>query len=297
MVTIRMIIDKLLKFLKLAMAAIAICVLAIVLTVYFTVASCMNDFSFFSKSVLHPINSSPKDYESAEIKGTTKQSFYIPCSDGSKMHALFFKNLHSDQLLLVNHGAGGNLLGRMYIAEAAEKAGCSTLLYDYRGYALSTGSFNLDTILEDGLTAYDYATKVLKYPADKIIICGESIGSAVAAQTATQRKCARVLMLCGVTRLSVAARKIFPIMWIYPDFAFAKNKINNSETIKLVHAPLLFIHGAKDEQVPYQCSEEMFARASEPKKIVILPNSSHNDLGTADIQSFQRAICDFLKPQ
>ncbi len=109
--------------------------------------------------------------------------------------------------MIANHGAGGNLLGRVYIAQSAAVANCSTLLYDYRGYALSTGKFDLDSILEDGLTVYDYARKTLGYPAQKIIVCGESIGSAVACQTAANRPCGGLLLLSGVTRLPVAVRK------------------------------------------------------------------------------------------
>lgn len=254
----------------------------------------MQDFEFFSKAVLHPQKSPEKAYNREPIDGIKKQSFFIPCSDGSNMHALFFKKPDAEKLVIVNHGAGGNLLGRIYIARAAAKANCSTLLYDYRGYGLSTGKFDLNNILEDGLTAYDYAVKELRHPAGKIIVCGESIGSAVACQTVEKRPSAGLLLLCGVTRLPVAIRHIFPVFWIFPDSCFAKTKIDNPVTIKNVHVPVLLVHGKIDEQVPYQCSEDNFAAASEPKKLVLLPHCGHDDIGKHDSEEFQKAIGEFV---
>jgi len=282
------------KFLKI-IAVVTVFLAAIILgTIYYATAVTMNDFDFFSRAVLHPFVFPKEAYDIEPVPGIKKVSLFIPCADGAKMHALYFKKPGADKLVIVNHGAGGNLLGRVYIAQSAALAGASTLLYDYRGYAQSTGKFNLDTILEDGLTAYDYANKKLGYPANKIIECGESIGSAVASQTAVKRPCAGVLMLCGVTRLPAAVRKIFPIFWIFPDAIFAKNKINNLETIQNVHAPILFIHGKLDAQVPYQGSEEMFAKASKPKQLVLLPDCGHDDLGRKDAEQFQKAMDDFL---
>lgn len=262
--------------------------------IYFVILHTISDFTYFSKAVLHPRVSAKEAYDVEPVPGIKKESIFIPCSDGSKMHAWLFKKTGADGLVIINHGAGGNLIGRAYIAKRAATANCSSLLYDYRGYAQSTGDFNLDTILEDGLTVYDYARKELGYPAEKIIVCGESIGSAVAAQTAAVRPCAGVIILCGVSRLPVAIRKIVPIFWLFPDAAFAKNKIDNPRTFKSVHVPVLFVHGKKDEQVPYECSEVNFKAASEPKTIVLLPGCGHDDLGVFDSAMFQKAIDDFV---
>ncbi len=263
--------------------------------IYYCAVQTMHDFSFFSKAVLHPRVSPKEAYDSEPVEGIKKVSLFIPCPDGSKMHAWLFKKPGADKLMIVNHGAGGNLIGRSYIAVRAAKAGCSSLLYDYRGYGQSTGTFNLDTILEDGLTVYDYARKDLGYSADDIIECGESIGSAVAAQTAAARPCAGLLILCGVSRLPVAVKHIFPAFWIFPDSCFAETKIDNPSTMKSIHVPVLFVHGKRDEQVPYQSSETNFAAAAEPKKIVLLPGCGHDDLGRYDSEMFQKSIDEFVQ--
>ncbi len=61
-----------------------------------------------------------------------------------------------------------------------------------------------------------------------------------------------------------------------------------------MHVPVLLVHGKLDEQVPYECSQENFAAASEPKKLVLLPNCGHDDVGRQDAAEFQNAINDFF---
>lgn len=264
------------------------------IAIYYFVAKAMNDFAFLSSAVLHPRTAAKEAYDIETVAGIKKISLFIPCSDGSEMHAWYFKKPNSDRLLIANHGAGGNIIARTYIAESAAKANYSTLLYDYRGYALSSGKCDLNSILDDGLTVYDYATRKMGYSSNKVVECGESIGTAVACQTAALRPCAGLVMLSGLTQLPTPVRHIFPILAIFPDFIYAKNRIDNIATIKSVHVPVLFVHGKHDEQVPYLCSQQMYAAASEPKRLVLLPNCAHDDVGRKDSEQFQEAMSTFL---
>ncbi|MBI4496591.1 MAG: alpha/beta fold hydrolase [Chloroflexi bacterium] len=45
---------------------------------------------------------------------------------------------------------------------------------------------------------------------------------------------------------------------------------------KLSPRPLLLIHGADDQRLPPSCSEYLYARALEPKELVILPGTRHS---------------------
>jgi len=284
-------VRKILKVVCIFFAALIVTELA---AVYYFVATAMSDFEFLSKAVLHPRSATSKEYDIEPVTGIKKVSLYIPCIDGSKMHGWYFKQPNSDRLVIVNHGAGGNLITRTYVASSAAVANCSSLLYDYRGYARSTGKCNLDTILEDGLTAYDFAVKQLGYSPNKIIQCGESIGTAVACQVAAKKRCAGLIMLSGLTQLPTPVRHIYPIFSIFPDSVYAKNQIDNIASVKSVHVPILFVHGKLDEQVPFRCSQEMFTAASEPKTLVLLPNSAHDDVGRSDAEMFHSAINTFL---
>jgi fermentation-respiration switch protein FrsA (DUF1100 family) len=39
--------------------------------------------------------------------------------------------------------------------------------------------------------------------------------------------------------------------------------------------PLVLIHARGDEQVPYTWSEELYAHASEPRKLILVPGGHH----------------------
>ena len=41
---------------------------------------------------------------------------------------------------------------------------------------------------------------------------------------------------------------------------------------------LLLLHARGDEQVPYTTSEELFAAAHEPKRLLVLPGGHHRSL-------------------
>ena len=47
------------------------------------------------------------------------------------------------------------------------------------------------------------------------------------------------------------------------------------EAVEQLGKPLLLIHARGDEQVPYQHSEELYARAGEPKRLVLIEGGDH----------------------
>ena len=56
-------------------------------------------------------------------------------------------------------------------------------------------------------------------------------------------------------------------------------------------APLLIIHGARDNVVPIALGERLYALANEPKRFVRFADGGHNDL---DRYGAQAALRQFL---
>jgi pimeloyl-ACP methyl ester carboxylesterase len=194
----------------------------------------------------------------------------------------------------VSHGNAGNISNRIYLANALTRAGCSVLLYDYRGYGVSTGTPTITGILQDGLSVYDFAHDKLQYPAEKIILYGESIGTAVTCNIACNRQCEAVILQSGIGSLPSVGRHIFPILWLFPDSIVAEPHLDNVASVKTLHVPLLLCHGMVDNIVPFHESERMFASANQPKQLVLLPHCGHNDMGVYDTREFNDAICNFV---
>ncbi len=51
---------------------------------------------------------------------------------------------------------------------------------------------------------------------------------------------------------------------------------------RLAPRPLLLAHGVADEVLPFQCSRDIYARASEPKRIILYPDCRHGLDGCRD---------------
>ncbi|HEY9773038.1 MAG TPA: alpha/beta fold hydrolase [Planktothrix sp.] len=279
---------------RVAIATSFAIVFAIFAAVYCLVAIKLHDPATLNLLVLRPLVGAT-DYYSRELSPSLKKKvFFIPACDGSKIDAWFFKVDGSDKLTIVNHGNAGNLANRFYLAKVLTQAHSNVLMYDYRGYGLSTGVATVPGILQDGLTVYDYARQKLGYAPDKIILYGESIGTAVTCNIAKNRECAAVILQSGIGSLPAVGRSLMPFLWLFPDVLFAEPHLDNVAVVHDIHVPILFCHGAIDRIVPCSESKRMFANANEPKQLVVLPDCGHNDMGVQNKKEFYDAIGNFV---
>jgi fermentation-respiration switch protein FrsA (DUF1100 family) len=271
--------------------------LVIVCGIYACIASALHSKATLSFLILRPGVGADEFYEQELVPGIKKQSLFVTAVDGSKLHAWLFKlpGSVSKKLALVSHGNAGNLSNRIYLANALTKSGCSVLLYDYRGYGLSTGKCSIDNICDDGATMYKFATGDLGYKPNQIVLYGESIGTAVTCSVAANFPCAGVILQSGFSSLPSVGRHLFPVLMLFPDAIFAEPQFRDSDRVKELHVPILFLHGKLDHVVPFQDSELMFANANQPKSLVLLPDCGHNDMGVQNATEFHGAIGGFIK--
>jgi len=104
-----------------------------------------------------------------------------------------FKLLRDDPdalLVLYFHGAAGTLASGYRpasyraLSAAAPDTKIHVVAIDYRGFGSSTGSPSEDGLLTDALTLADWATKQVGIPAERIVLFGQSLGTAVAISLA-----------------------------------------------------------------------------------------------------------------
>src|SRR5262249_51635795 len=85
-------------------------------------------------------------------------------------------------VVLYLHGNGGALRYRVDRFRALTADGTGLVALSYRGYAGSSGTPSEAGLLSDAAAAYAFAAS--RYPPDKIVIWGESLGSGVAVAAA-----------------------------------------------------------------------------------------------------------------
>jgi len=106
-----------------------------------------------------------------------------------------------------------------------------------------------------------------------VVIHGESLGSAVAVDLASRRPCAGLVLEAPFTSTRDMASRILPVagpllIWSY----------NSKSKIGQVRAPLLIMHGDRDEVVPFDLGRALYEAAPEPKTFWQIPGAGHNDI-------------------
>lgn len=216
-----------------------------------------------------------------------------------QLHALYLQVPRSDRLILITHGNAGNLGHRVGLAAILAKIGSSVLVFDYQGYGESSGPARVDALIDNAEAAYHYAHDELKYPCDRIVLYGESIGCGVASDTATRlgalslTPAAIILQSPFLSLTSCAKDKIF-FLRLVPDSFFPPPALDNLAYVKSAHPPLLVIHGDRDQILPVQYGRTLFDEATKPKALYISEGQGHNDVGIADARLFVESVTGFL---
>ncbi len=234
------------------------------------------------------------EYQYTTMDGIPVKEVFFTNSAGNKLHGFYWKAPGgAKKTVLFMHGNAGNIGHRLLLAKAIKDAGASIFLFDYRGYGKSEGKSGVAEIIDDSKCAYDYLENELKVAPKDIVLYGESIGGAVACALAKDHKSGGLILDSTFTSLLRIAKKKIWVYNMYPDFLESSPSLNNIEYLSHDHPPLLIIHGQLDEILPLSEAQANFQAATEPKKFVPLPGSTHNNKG-ADGPLYLKTLKDFL---
>lgn len=259
-------------------------------------------YVFKDLGVLHPMQDEtwkPQMSKMDELFKTKSKILKIPIATfkgkgEGNLSACLVEKPGSDKLLLVSHGNAGNLGHRLGLASLLVSSGASVLLYDYQGFGESNGTATCNNLLSDGLTAFDYAVNSLHYKPENIIIYGESVGCGVTTHIMQNRPAGKVILQSPFTSLSNAARDKLFFLWVLPASLTPEPNFDNLAAVQKPHAPLLLIHGDKDQILPMSYSETLFAKALAPKQLYIGHDEGHNDIGLKNAAGLTEAVKKFV---
>ena len=60
--------------------------------------------------------------------------------------------------------------------------------------------------------------------------------------------------------------------------------------------PVLIVHGAEDRYVPARLSEALYAAAPQPKKLLLIPNGTHNNSAWMGDAEYRQALRELFGP-
>jgi hypothetical protein len=210
----------------------------------------------------------------------------LDTADGEKVVAWHLPPRGDRPVVLYFHGNGGALRYRVDRFMALTADGMGLVALSYRGYGGSTGSPTEAGLIADGEAAYGFAAA--RYPAERIVVWGESLGSGIGVAIAARHKIGRLVLEAPFTSAADVGARVY---WYLPVRTLMKDPFHSDRRIGQVTAPLLVLHGARDPVVPIGLGERLFALANEPKRLVRFADGGHEDL---DLHGAQQAFRSFL---
>jgi fermentation-respiration switch protein FrsA (DUF1100 family) len=161
------------------------------------------------------------------------------------------------------------------------ETGWTVLLPEYRGYGGLPGLPSYEGSQRDAHAAYAWARDSLGVPPGRIAIFGFSLGSAVAAELASEVQPPVLVLQAPFT----SARDMARIAGTWPVGAIwrwiARVHFDTRARVAVLDAPVWVIHGGSDGVVPARMGRAVHAAARQPGAYVEIPRAGHNDLPEA----------------
>jgi uncharacterized protein len=214
------------------------------------------------------------------------QEVALTTADGEHIFAWHVPPRDDKPVILYFHGNGGALHYRVPRFAKLTEDGVGLIAVEYRGYGGSSGSPSEAGLIADAEAGYAFATA--HYPPQQIVLWGESLGSGVAVALAAEKPVDRVILEAPFTSAFAVAASRY---WYMPVRLLMKDKFRSDQRIGKVTAPLLILHGAQDQVVPFAQGERLFELANKPKHIVRFLDGGHEDL---DANGALGAVARFL---
>lgn len=213
--------------------------------------------------------------------GTRLVGWFLPPKDGGR----------AAPGLLWFYGNGETIGAIWPVIRDFRPPNAALLVVDYPGYGASGGRASEAGIYEAGALAYQALVSHAGVDSTRIYVYGRSLGSAVATRTAADHPVAGLILESPFTSArDMAARtyRIFPLFLV-------RLKLDNLETIRRVHCPVLVFHGNADMLVPMDMGRRVAEAAPGPKEFVIIEGAGHNETYDRGGRSYRDKLAQFVR--
>jgi len=197
--------------------------------------------------------------------------------------ALYLPDEQPTAGVVICHGAGSAKESHFDFGRAAQAIGLAALAYDARGHGHSEGALGPGA-WEDALTMCELLRSTAG--VSEVALRGSSMGgfTAIGAASLARGQVAAVAAICPATEEGLlrglrtghlegfrADREALG-RWL------VTVSVRDAAASLAPDTALLLMHAKGDEQVPYTVSEELYAAAGEPKRLLLVPGGHHRSL-------------------
>lgn len=225
------------------------------------------------RELVFPRDPAKADIASAELAAAEEVS--VATADGERLVAWVVPPRAGKPVVLYFHGNSGNLgrPGRIERFRGLTEDGAGLFAVSYRGYGGSSGLPSEEGLLQDARAAYGVAAA--RFGAGNLIGYGESLGTGVVLKLAAEVPLQAVVLEAPYRSTLSVAQGTYPYL---PLSLLMKDQFRSDAVIGRVKAPLLVLHGERDQVIPFAQGQQLYELANAPKRFLRFPAGRHSDL-------------------
>lgn len=191
---------------------------------------------------------------------------------------------------IVFHGNAGHAGQRSYYAAALAPLGFRVILAEYPGYGPRGGKLGEKSLVAD---AEQTIALVHERYGSPLLVIGESLGAAVAAEAVSRQKdkVAGLMLLTPWDRLENIASLHYPwlpVKWLLTD------PYDSTAHLASFRRPVLVMVAERDSTVPARFGQALFDGLGAPKRLSVIPGAEHSDWRDRVDDAWWRQSMDFL---
>jgi len=207
--------------------------------------------------------------------GLSYQDVNATTEDGIRIHGWFVPRQSARITVLILHGNAGNISHRLGWIQLLHELEAHVMIIDYRGYGRSEGKPFEKGLYRDARAAYEWWARERASDHSKLVLIGESLGGAVAVDLAAAVPVDGIVLQSTFTTAWDMAKTLMPVGLLQP---LTGARFDSAGKIRKIRCPKLFIHGNRDEIVPFRLGRRLYEEAPPPKEFYEVAGAGHNDL-------------------
>ena len=234
----------------------------------------------------------------------------LKSQDDLNLHAAYIDQ-NSHIYMIMVHGYRGDGASIISPIKQMKKAGYNLLIPDLRGHGFSEGDYigmGWDD-REDIIQWIDYLLS--KDPHASIILYGVSMGGATVMDVAGEKLPHQVKAIiedCGYTSVWDIFKAHIDMNNIESEEAlhmaslvtkiragYYLEDVRPIEQVKKSQTPMLFIHGAEDNFVPFSMVNELYNAATCPKEKLVIQGAGHANSCSVNSELYYQTIFRFIE--
>lgn len=212
----------------------------------------------------------------AEWYAQSAEIIAVETQDGLTLEGWYFAPAAPNKPIIIYfHGNGSHIGERVGKTGFLRQEGYGLLLAGYRGYGGNPGRPTEEGLYKDARAYINGLQSQHGIKTDQIVLYGESLGTAVAVQMATEHSVSSIILEAPFhSALGLAQDRYFymPVSWLMKDQYRSDLKISD------LSLPILILHGTKDEITDMRYGQALFERATMPKIFVPIVDAGHLDV-------------------